>query len=293
MKVDHYENFPVASVLLPRRLRAAVGVVYHFARGADDIADEGDADAATRHAGLAAYRAGLDGIAAACVASSVPSPPATTAAADNPRCAPDPGLAALFAALARVVHAHGLSLRPFYDLLDAFDQDVDVKRYADFAGVRDYCRRSADPVGRIMLALLGADDARNVSDADDICTALQLINFWQDVGVDWQKNRIYLPLDDMACHGVTEQHIADARCDAAWRALMAFEVARAEAMMRRGAPLAARLGGRFGLELRLVVQGGLRILEKIRAADYDVFRQRPVLGWQDGPLLLARALTYR
>ena len=267
MPVEHYENFPVASLLLPAHLRPAVETIYAFARSADDLADEGTSTQDERLAALNAYEQALDRIKAGQEAESP-----------------------LFADLADVIQRHALPLAPFYDLLSAFKQDVITTRYRCFEDLLDYCRRSADPVGRLMLALYGADSASNLQDSDKICSALQLINFWQDVAVDWQKSRIYLPLEDMMRFGVTERHIADAQADAAWKALMRFQVERARDMMRSGAPLALRLKGRIGWELRLVVQGGLHILAKIEQADYDVFRRRPTLGASDWPQLAWRAL---
>jgi squalene synthase HpnC len=258
MAVDHYENFPVASILLPRRLVPAVEAIYAFARGADDVADEGDARPAERLAGLAEYEAALDEIAA----GRVPRRP-------------------MFARLAAVVAQYNLSLQPLRDLLSAFRQDVVTTRYPDYPALLDYCRRSADPVGRLMLALYGVDGEHTLREADAICSALQLINFWQDVGIDIGKGRIYLPLEDLERFGVGEADIVAHADTPAWRALMAFEVERARSLMHSGAPLATRLPGRIGWELRLVVQGGLRILERIEAAHYDVFRQRPQLGKRD------------
>ena len=274
MPVDHYENFPVASLLLPARLREPVEAIYAFARGADDIADEGDADASTRLDDLARWRAELHAIASG----------------EPPR---DPDLAPLFSRLGHNIRAFSLPLQAFHDLLDAFGQDVVKKRYTDFDDLLDYCRRSANPVGRLLLCLYQehADDSLTMS--DDICTALQLINFWQDVALDWDKNRIYLPTQELQRFGVDEEAIAASRADAAWQALMAFQVERARAMMVRGAPLAQRLPGRIGLELSLIVCGGLRILERIEAADYDVFRHRPTLGRGDWLSLIGRTLTWR
>jgi phytoene synthase len=273
MPVDHYENFPVASLLLPARLREPVEAIYAFARSADDIADEGDAAPAERLARLDAYRGELDAIARG----------------EPPR---DAALAPLFARLARAVRQHGLPLEPLYDLIDAFAQDVVRTRYGDFAELGDYCRRSANPVGRLLLHLYAAATPDNLRRSDDICTSLQLINFWQDVAIDWDKQRVYLPLDELARFGVAEAHIAEARCDDAWRALMAFQVGRARDMMLRGAPLARCLPGRIGWELRLVVLGGLRILERIEHAGYDVFRHRPRLCRRDWMRLAWRALRY-
>lgn len=267
MSVNHYENFPVASILLPKRLRPAVAAIYAFARSADDLADEGDMPPQERLAALADYARQLDRIER-----------------DEP--ATDP----MFAALARVVAEYNLPVPALRDLLSAFSQDVVTPRYADFASLLDYCRRSANPVGLLMLHLYGAADARNVAQSDAICSALQLINFWQDVAIDWDKDRIYLPQEDMQRYGVTEHDIAEGRDSPAWRQLLAFEVQRARAMMLAGAPLALRLPGRIGWELRLVVQGGLRILEKIEAVDFDVYRRRPKLGKADWLLLAWRSL---
>lgn len=267
MAVDHYENFPVASILLPRRLVPAVEAIYAFARGADDAADEGPAMPAERLAALGEYEAALDDIAA----GRAPGSP-------------------MFARLATVVARHKLSLQPLRDLLSAFCQDVVTTRYPDYPGLLDYCRRSADPVGRLMLALYGVDGAANLRDSDAICSALQLINFWQDVGVDIDKGRIYLPLADLRRFGVSEADILAKADTPAWRALMAFEVERARALMLSGAPLATRLPGRVGWELRLVIQGGLRILECIERAGYDVFRRRPKLGRLDYLVMIWRAL---
>lgn len=267
MAVDHYENFPVASILLPRRLVPAVEAIYAFARGADDVADEGDAMPPERLAGLAEYEAALDDIAA----GRLPARP-------------------MFVRLATVVAQYRLSLQPLRDLLSAFRQDVVTTRYPDYPALLDYCRRSADPVGRLMLALYGVDGAANLRDADAICSALQLINFWQDVGIDIGKGRIYLPQEDLLRFGVAEADILAQRDTPAWRALMAFEVDRARGLMLAGAPLATRLPGRIGWELRLVIQGGLRILERIEAAGYDVYRRRPRLGKPDYLIMGWRAL---
>lgn len=266
MSVDHYENFPVASVLLPARLRPAVEAIYAFARSADDLADEGDAPPDQRLQALTAYEHALDRIEAG----------------------DDPG-GPLFMSLAKVVKDYRLPLQPLRDLLSAFKQDVTTTRYASFEELKDYCRRSANPVGELMLHLYGAADAHKLKESDAICSALQLINFWQDVAIDWQKRRIYLPQEDLERFGVTERHLAEAKTDDAWRQLMRFQVERARALMLSGAPLALRLPGRIGWELRLVVQGGLRILERIEAVDYDVFRRRPRLGPPDWLRMLWRA----
>lgn len=267
MPVDHYENFPVASWLLPARLRPAVEAIYAFARGADDIADEGAAPDAERLAGLAHYRAML----------------AAIAAGERPAAAP-------FARLAEAIGDHGLPLPLFADLLDAFAQDVTTKRHRDFATLCDYCRRSANPVGRLMLHLFRRTDPESLRQSDAICTSLQLINFWQDVALDWAKGRVYIPQADLQRFGVTENAIAQGRADASWRALMAFECDRARALLVSGAPLGHALPGRAGLEIRAVVAGGAAILDKIDAVQGDVFRFRPVLATSDWVRIGARAL---
>lgn len=267
MSVDHYENFPVASLLLPARLREPVTAIYWFARTADDIADEGNATPAERLEGLEAYRDGLRAIEAG---RSAPS--------------------ALFARLARTIDAHQLPLAPFYDLLDAFSQDVVKQRYADFAELLDYCRRSANPVGQLMLHLYGAATPQNLRYSDAICSALQLINFWQDVPIDYRKQRIYLPQDEMARYGVTEEHLRTQTADVAWRALMRFQIARAGTMLESGAPLVRALSGRISLELRMIVQGGRRMVEKLAAREGDVFTHRPLIRLPDWPLMFWRAL---
>jgi squalene synthase HpnC len=267
VSAGHYENFPVASLLLPAGLREPVGVIYRFARTADDFADEGDAAPLERLACLAGYRAELDRIAA----DKTPETP-------------------LFADVARIVRDHALPLAPFYDLLSAFSQDVVKARYADFEELLDYSRRSANPVGRLMLHLFGLADAARIAQSDAICTALQLINFWQDVAIDWRKDRVYLPQDELAHFGVAESQIAAGRNDAAWRDLITFQVHRTRSMMLGGAPLGRTLPGRFGMEIRVTIQGGLAILDKLEAANCDMFRHRPVLRWHDWPFLFLRAL---
>jgi len=272
MPVDHYENFPVASLLLPKHLREPVEAIYAFARGADDVADEGTADAHTRLAQLAEYHAGIDAIEFRMPAN-------------------DDALRPVLERLERNVRAFDLPLQPFRDLVSAFAQDVVKTRYADYEELLDYCRRSANPVGRLLLHLYGVTDAVSLNRSDSICTALQLINFWQDVAIDVTKPRIYLPQEDLSRFGVSEDDLAAGRDSEAWRRLMAFQVQRARVLMLRGAPLARALPGRIGWELRLIVAGGLRILERIEAVHYDVFRRRPTLGTLDWPLLGWRALT--
>ena len=266
MAVNHYENFPVASVLLPARLRRPVELIYAFARQADDFADEGDLPPEQRLRRLAEFSGELDHIEHG----------------EAPRLP-------LFAELAPVIAQHHLPIGLFRDLISAFGQDVTKGRYADFAEVMDYCRRSANPVGRLLLHLYRATEAHNLTCSDAICSSLQLINFLQDVEIDLRKNRIYLPRDEMTKYGVTEAHIANRDGGAAWQALMMFQIERAGSMLVAGAPLARRLPGRIGLELRMIVMGGSRILDKLRASRGDVFRHRPVLTPCDWPAMLFRS----
>jgi len=270
VQVDHYENFPVASVALPRRYREPVRWVYHFARSADDFADEGDLQADERLRRLGEYRALL----AAIGRGETPAHP-------------------IFEPLAGVIRQYGVPLTLFTDLISAFEQDVTVTRYATYAELADYCRRSANPVGRILLHVFGEATPRNLALSDGICTALQLINFWQDVAVDWAKGRVYLPQEGLVRFNVGEAQIAAARADGRWQALMRFEVDRALRMLQGGAPLGLALPGRLGLEIRLIVLGGETVLRKIHAVQGDVFAQRPVVVWQDMLRVLPRALFPR
>jgi squalene synthase HpnC len=254
----HYENFPVASLLVPPLLRPAILAVYRFARTADDFADEGDVAPEERLAALDGFDAALDAIAAG----------------NPPRASPFPELAA-------AITRHRMPLAPFRDLLSAFRQDVTTTRYATDKELFDYCRRSANPIGRLVLRIFDADAPENLVASDAICTALQLINFWQDIAADWLKGRIYLPAEDLVRFGVTEAHIAEARCDEAWRALMAVESARARALLESGRPLTRALPWRLRLEVSGVLAGGHRILDGIDATGGDVFRRRPKLSGSD------------
>jgi phytoene synthase len=267
MSINHYENFPVASLLLPLRFRRPVALIYRYAREADDIADEGDLPAPARLAQLDQFREQLRRIESG-LSPEIP----------------------WFAELAAVIREHGLPVTAFADLLSAFSQDVTRKRYASIHELLDYCRRSANPVGRLLLHLFRSTSEQHVRWSDSICSALQLVNFWQDVAIDFAKGRIYLPQDDMKRHGVTEQHIAQGLCDDAWRALIQDQIERARSMLKTGAPLGRALPGRIGLEIRATVHGGLRILEKLERARCDMFNQRPVLEWHDWPVIIARAL---
>ncbi len=270
MPVDHYENFPVASILMPRRLRKPVAAIYHFARAADDIADEGELPDDERLQQLDDFRDELMHIAA-----------------------DEAPLLPLFKHLAIEIKQHALPMQPFHDLLDAFAQDVVKKRYASYDELLDYCRRSANPVGNLLLHLYEEATPVNLAYSDAICTALQLINFWQDVAKDWNIGRIYLPQDEMARFGVSEAQLAQGLSDDKWRALMKFQVDRARALMLQGAPLGSILSGRIGLEMRMIIAGGLRILDKLEAADYDMFHRRPVLRPFDWVIMLAKSAPLR
>jgi squalene synthase HpnC len=267
MPVDHYENFPVASILLPARLREPVALIYRFAREADDFADEGDAQPEVRLQQLDQFRSQLRRIEAG-------APPSI----------------AWFSDLAAIIHLHHLPISAFDDLLSAFAQDVVQSRYETYAQVLDYCRRSANPVGRLLLVLYGTHAREPLAWSDAICTSLQLINFLQDVAIDYQKGRIYLPLDEMKDAGITEQQIATAQADGKWKEFMSFQVARARALLEFGAPLGRTLRGRIGLEMRMIIAGGARVLEKIEQVRGDIFHHRPVLRPADWPLMLLRSL---
>jgi squalene synthase HpnC len=264
MSVGHYENFPVASWLMPARLRPAVRAIYRFARTADDLADEGDATDASRLAGLAGLGSVIDRI--------------------------EQGGDGGWPDLAAAVGTHSLPLSPFRALLSAFTQDVTVHRYADYASLLDYCRRSANPVGRLLLALYRIDGPAALAESDAICTGLQLTNFWQDVAIDWTKGRVYLPQSELARFRLSDAVVADAGRHPDWPALMKAQTALARQMLESGAPLARRLPGRIGWELRLVIQGGLRILELVDRVDGDVFSRRPHLRPPDWLSMASRSL---
>lgn len=274
VSIEHYENFPVASWLSPPHLRPAIAAIYHFARTADDLADEGDASAAQRSADLQAFRADLQAIARGQPCS--------------PRWARP-----VFEPLAEVLLQYGLPLPLLNDLLDAFEQDLRQRCYADRAELLGYCRRSANPIGRLLLHLYGIDDPVALQRSDAICTSLQLINFWQDFSRDGPRGRVYAPATDLARHGLSSADLLACRDSTAARALIADLCDWAQALMHEGAPLLRQMPGRAGWELRGVVQGGLRILEKLRAMQYASLLHRPALRAADAPVLLWRVLTMR
>lgn len=276
--IDHYENFPVASWLCPPRLRPPIAAIYHFARTADDIADEGNAPPAQRLADLAAYRADLHAIARGA--------------------APSPRWARVFQALAVQMQAFQLPLQPLDDLLSAFAQDVRKTAagdsYADWPELIDYCRRSANPVGRLLLHLYGVTDAQAQQESDTICTALQLINFWQDLSVDIPRGRYYLPLAECAVHGIVisdpARQFATLKSDEKTTNLIAACAHQASVSMQKGLKLVHRISGRAGWELRAVTQGATRVLDKIDALGAAVLHQRPTVGKADAPRILWRML---
>lgn len=268
---SHYENFPVASMLLPRDLRQPVAAIYRFARSADDIADEGSATPETRLDQLQAYEAALEAIASG-----------RPVAED---------LAPIFQPLREQHDRIGLPLAPCHALLSAFMQDTHQTRYATYAELLDYCRRSANPVGHLMLFLFEADTPDNRTQSDAICTALQLTNHWQDIGIDARKGtggRIYLPQDELALWGFSEADIlaGDAVKDNPhrWGEFMAFQTSRIRTLFDAGRSLPGALAAqswRVGQELRLTVAGGRRVLDKIDEVRGDVYARRPKLGVLD------------
>ncbi|MCF6258015.1 MAG: squalene synthase HpnC [Gammaproteobacteria bacterium] len=264
---SHYENFPVASFILPKRLRQPISVIYAFARTADDFADEGDWDAKTRLTKLREYDEYLDAIA-------------NDEAIDNP----------IFIALADVIKKHDLPLQLFHDLITAFRLDVSKKRFTDIDDVWDYCRYSANPVGRLLLHLMDAATAENLEHSDAVCSALQLINFLQDIEQDFVENqRIYLPQADLQRFGVSEEHFRTRRSDDAFTRLLQQQITYAREKMLFGKPLGRAVGGRFGFQLRLMINGGLRILELLERQQGNLF-SRPRLRKRDGLWMFLRAL---
>ena len=273
----HYENFPVASFLVPRAMRRHVAAVYAFARAADDFADEGERTPDERRALLDGWLERLH-LAAG---SAEPGP------------APRPGeplhTPAVFLALGASIRSVPLPLAPFRDLLSAFRQDVDVTRYPTWNALVDYCRRSANPVGRLVLRIAGHDEARLDAWSDAICTALQLTNFWQDLKVDFDRGRIYLPAEELSLHGADEADIASGHITLPWQQAMAAAAARTRALFLEGRPLCDAVHGRLRLELRATWLGGMRVLERLERVEFDVVHHRPSLGARDA-LWITRCL---
>ncbi len=271
--MDHYENFPVASWLCPARLRPAVAAIYDFARTADDIADEGNAGAADRLVDLQTLRQDLNA--------------AMNGTSDSGRWRP------VIRSLRPVLHDFSLPIALLERLLDAFEQDVrftaDARHYETDAELMAYCTNSANPVGRLLLHLYEIDDSISLVQSDRICSALQLINFWQDLSIDIGRGRWYPSVQAMQQHGVLDTNLRSHEPCTQATQLVAAYVAQARELMQQGAALALRIPGRAGWELRLVVQGGLRILDKIAALNHESWRVRPKLGPVDMPVLLWRA----
>jgi len=268
---SHYENFPIGSWLLPRRLRDDLAAVYAFARLGDDVADEGDASPAERLERLAEIDAQL------------------VACAADPAGARDP----VFLALGHTIARHALPVGPFRDLLAAFRRDAagDTHRFATFDDVLAYCRHSANPVGRIVLGLFGHRDAERAARSDDVCTALQLTNFWQDVRGDLeQRGRVYVPDEDLDRFPGARDALATRRTNPAFRDCLAFQVERTRARFTSGLALADMVDGRLRREVRLFAHGGLAILDRIVAHDYDVLAARPRLGRADFARLVWKEL---
>ncbi len=283
---NHYENFPVASWLCPPHLRAPIAAIYAFARTADDIADEGDAPAQRRLDDLAAMRQAL--------LQCLDQQAFTKQARPDSQATQWPKV---FEPLGRMVAQFNLPVSLLLALLDAFEQDVAKSRdkagYASRQELLSYCKLSANPVGRLLLHLYDITDPGSLDMSDKVCTALQLINFWQDLSVDVSRGRYYVPDEECVRFGVglqrlIQEHRSGSQTPAA-TALVTAQVAHAKSMMLAGAPLAKRIPGRAGWELRLVVQGGLRIIDKIEAINYATLIQRPKIRAYDFPILFWRA----
>lgn len=277
MAESHYENFPVGSLLIPKRLRKHVYSIYAFARTADDFADEGY-EAGARTSPFAAF-----------------DERQRLAALDDwqqklERCFAGEADHTVFIALAATVKELNLPIKPFSDLLSAFKQDVTKRRYANFDEVLDYCARSANPVGRLILLLFDYRDERMFEFSDHICTALQLANFWQDVSVDVRKDRVYLPQDDMQRFGVTVEDLRDSRFSPQFAELLKFQIDRTWELFHGGRELPEMVSGRLKYELRLTWFGGANILKQIEALGYDTLNHRPTNSTLDKLRLLARTL---
>jgi len=271
---SHYENFPVASRLLPARMRPHIAAVYAFARLADDMADEGDRPAAERIADLERWGQRLDLVVRERVVDATPH-------------------SQVFHALRHSIERCRLPLELFHDLLSAFRQDVEVKRYATWEALLDYCRRSANPVGRLVLRAAGYERAELDAASDAVCTALQLTNFWQDLSIDRKKGRLYVPASVWQPLGARVEDLDAGRMTPAWRAALADVTARTRALFAVGAPVVDAVRGRLRFELRATWLGGNRILDKLEAASFDMFTHRPRLTKTDVSVILWRAATWR
>jgi squalene synthase HpnC len=272
---QHYENFPVASRLLPKSARPHIAAVYAFARIADDFADEGSRTPAARLALLDNWRERLD------------------AAVQGATAADNSDAAGIFVALGDTIRRFELDPVLFEDLLSAFRQDVVTTRYDTWDDLLDYCRRSANPVGRLVLRISGYRDARLDQWSDSVCTALQLVNFWQDVEVDLQKGRLYVPQDIVKRAGANLDDLRHKRFTPAWQAALADAATRTRSCFDEGRPIADAVRGRLRWELRATWLGGVRILDRLAANGFNVFKSRPTLGWIDMIPIGARAIAWR
>lgn len=277
----HYENFPVASLLLPSSMRPHVAAVYAFARAADDLADEGRRPSGERLRLLDAWAYRLHEAAARPDAEPRPAEPGEPA--NTPQ---------IFSALAATIRARHLPVPLFDDLLSAFRQDVTVMRYGDWSELYDYCRRSANPVGRLVLRIAGAPSAQMDAWSDDICTALQLTNFWQDLAADYARGRLYVPLEELRRHGAGERALAADRVTPEWTAVLVAVTARTRELFARGRPLCDEVRGRLRYELRATWLGGTRLLDRLAASGRRSFSARPVLGTADLPWLASSLLAW-
>jgi phytoene synthase len=277
----HYENFPVASLLVPGNMRRHVAAVYAFARAADDFADEGQRTANERSALLDGWLQRLRQAAA----SHEAGPP--------PRPGEPPHTVAIFLAIGASIRARDLPPQLFEDLVSAFRQDVTVTRYATWDALFDYCRRSANPVGRLVLRIAGYRDARLDDWSDAICTALQLTNFWQDLNVDFARGRIYLPDEDRRLHAARDQDLADGRFTAEWRLALSGAASRTRGLFDAGRPLCNAVRGRLRHELRATWLGGTRVLDRLERSGFDVVRRRPTLSIVDAPWFVWHLLAWK
>ncbi len=281
---SHYENFPVASWLLPPALRPHVAAIYAFARTADDFADEPGRAPHERLHLLDAWQREL-------VVATQPDGRATRVAWDDPRIAAR--ARHVFRALQHTIGSFDLPLDPFTDLLSAFRQDVAMTQYETWDQVMDYCRRSANPVGRLVLRLAGVRDARAGQSADAMCTALQLTNFWQDFAIDWRRGRLYLPAEERMRADAHLEDLDRGALTPAWRDALAAAAARTSTLFDAGRDVCDAVDGRLRFELRATWLGGRRMLDRLAGCAYDVFTTRPRLGSRDLVVIGWRAVLWR
>jgi hydroxysqualene synthase len=284
----HYENFPVASRLVPARMRPHVAAVYAFARTADDFADEDGLTLPERHALLDDWHARLMRAAAG---TDVGPATDVAPALQSRRTSIEPDL--VFEALADTIEACSLDVTLFEDLLSAFRQDTVVTRYATWEDVFDYCRRSANPVGRLVLRIAGYRDSELDAGSDALCTALQLTNFWQDLAVDWRRGRLYVPAVERDAAGAAEADLDAGRVTPAWRVALTRCAAQTRTLFQQGRPVCDAVHGRLRYELRLTWLGAVRVLDRLEASGFDVFNKRPALVPADAPALVRKLLTWR